>query len=321
MSSPAIVGLGIANIDVVLRLTDMPRWKNPHVLRGFTLADGGPVGTACVVASALGERTGFIDTFGNDDMAAIKRSKLEEFDVDLSHAVIREAPEDHVVIVYVKEDTGDRIFSFLPEFLQNPVLPEELDRDYITSAQYLHLDCTHTEAALQAAKWMHEAGKTVVLDAGATEQQVSGPVKKLVAETDILICGSGFGAMLTGHKDLWRAGLATLELGPRVVVQTEGADGSYTLTKDQQFHTQAFEVDVIDTTGAGDVFHGAYLAGLVKGWNLERTATFSSAVSAIHCTTLGNRKGIPTLDEVEAFLKEHGRAYEEPDSKSNAQVE
>lgn len=307
MSAPDIVGLGIANIDIVLRLSDMPSWENPHVLRGFTLADGGPAGTACVVASVLGERTGFIDTFGNDEMAAIKRKKLEEAGVDLSHAVLREAPENHIAICYVNEDTGDRTFSFPPEFLSKPVLPEELDRDYLTSAQYLHLDCCHTEAALQAARWMNEAGKSVVLDASATDRPVSEPVKNLVIESDVLISGAGFGAMLTGHKDLWQAGRAILELGPRVVVQTEGVDGSYTVTQEEEFHTPAFKVDVVDTTGAGDTFHGAYLAGLVKGWDLRRIARFASAVSAIHCTVLGNRKGIPTMEEVESFLAERGQ--------------
>ena len=299
-----IIGLGIACVDVVLRVRDMPRWDDPNVLSRFALADGGPAGTACVVASKLGAQTGFVDTFGNDDMGTIKRGKLEEAGVDLSRAVFREAPEDHIVIVYVNEATGDRTFSFLPEFLSMPVLPEELDRDYLTSAQYLHLDCWHVEAALQAARWMREAGKTVVLDASATGQPIPDPLRKLVSKTDILISGSGFGAMLTGHKDLWQAGLAILELGPRVAVQTEGADGSYTVTREEQFHTPAFKVDVIDTTGAGDTFHGAYLAGLVKGWDCRKIAEFSSAVAAIHSTVLGNRKGIPSMGEVESFLAE-----------------
>jgi len=110
--------------------------------------------------------------------------------------------------------------------------------------------------------------------------------------------------MLTGHEDLPQAGRAVLDLGPRIVVQTEGVDGSYTVSPDDEFHTPAFEVDVIDTTGAGDVFHGAYLAGLVKDWDLRRIATFASAVAAIHCTVLGNRKGIPSMEKVETFLRE-----------------
>ena len=90
------------------------------------------------------------------------------------------------------------------------------------------------------------------------------------------------------------------------MVQTVGIDGSYTVTADEQFHTPAFEVDVVDTTGAGDVFHGAYLAGLLRGWDLRRVAIFSSAVSAIKCTRLGGRAGIPRFDKVLAFLRERG---------------
>jgi len=139
-----------------------------------------------------------------------------------------------------------------------------------------------------------------------------------VRETDILICGSGFGKSLTGEDDIRQAGRAMLAKGPRVVVQTMGVDGSYTVSAAGEFHTPAFQVDVVDTTGAGDVFHGAYLVGLVRGWDLEKTATFASAVAAIHCTVLGNRKGIPSMDQVETFLRErsrNGKAATQPGGK------
>lgn len=304
MSRHDIVGLGLANVDVVMRRDKMPTWGDPGVTSGFALADGGPAGTACAVAAMFGVPSGLVDTIGNDEIAAIKRQSLVQAGVDVTRLVERDGPEDHVVIVYVQERTGDRFFSFVKGFLSQPVLPEELDRDYITDGQYLHLDCTHPKAALQAALWMHEEGKRVVLDASATDRPVPGYVRELVAETDVLICGSGFGAMLTGEKDLYEAGRAILDLGPNTVVQTEGVDGSYTVSRDEEFHIPAFEIDVIDTCGAGDVFHGAYLVGLVKGWDLRKIATFSSAVSAIHCTVLGNRKGIPSMEEVETFLRE-----------------
>lgn len=301
-----IIGLGLANVDVVIRRDKMPTWEDPGLTSGFALADGGPAGTACAVAATFGVPSGLIDTIGNDEIAEIKRKSLVRAGVDVSHMVKREGPEDHVVIVYVQEETGDRFFSFVKGFLSQPLLPDELDRDYITAAQYLHLDCTHPKAALQAARWMHEEGKTVVLDASATDRPVPGYIRELVGETDVLICGSGFGAMLTGDKDLYQAGRAILDIGPRIVVQTEGVDGSYTVTRDEEFHIPAFEIDVIDTCGAGDVFHGAYLVGLVKDWDLKRIATFASAVAGIHSTVLGNRKGIPTMEEVEAFLRERG---------------
>jgi len=298
-----IVGLGLANVDIVMQREEMPTWENPGLTLGFALADGGPAGTACAVASILGVPSGFIDTIGNDEMAAHKLNKLEEAGVDVSRLVKRDNPEDHVVIVYVQESTGERYFSFVEGFLSQPLQPDELDRDYITSAEYLHLDCTHPKAAMQAARWMHEAGKQVVLDASATNRPVPGYIREMVKATDVLICGSGFGPMLTGKSDVWDVGRAILDIGPRVVVQTEGVEGNYTVTRDDEFHVPAFKVDVVDTCGAGDVFHGAYLVGLVNEWDLKRTATFASAVSAIHSTVLGNRKGIPSMAEVEAFIE------------------
>ena len=313
MKSPLeVVGLGLAIVDVVLRVDRMPDWDDPRGLLDFALADGGPAGTACFVASTFGLRTGFVDTVGDDDLGAHRRRSLEQAGVDTSRLVPREGPEDHVVVVYVDASTGERVFSFRRGFLSRPLLAAELDREYIESARILHLDGSHSEAALAAARWMKQAGGTVVLDAAATSHKVLEPARALVAETDILICGSGFAPMLTGEDDVRQAGHAALELGPRVVVQTEGAEGSYTVARERgapgggsrevEFHTPAFEVDVVDTTGAGDTFHGAYLVGLARGWDLERCAAFSSAVAALHCTVLGNRKGIPSMDEVETLI-------------------
>jgi len=305
-----IVGLGLAIADIVLRVERMPTWDDPRGLEDFTIADGGPAGTACFVASSFGLETGFIDTVGSDSMADHRRRSLEEAGVDTSRMVPREGPEDHVVVVWVDAGTGERTFSFRRGFLSQPLEPAELDREYITSADFLHLDGSHHKAALEAARWMHESGGLVVMDASATDRPIPDGIRRLVGETDYLIFGSGFGHQLTGETDLLLAGEAMLELGPRVVVQTEGKSGCYTTSRDQQFHTPAFEVDVMDTTGAGDVFHGAYLVGLAKQWELQRIAAFASAVAALHCTVLGNRKGIPSMAEVEALIEDRGVAIQ-----------
>jgi len=149
--------------------------------------------------------------------------------------------------------------------------------------------------------------KTVVLDPGKTTWQVDEDMVTLVGLTDVLICGSGFGPAMTGKQEIWEAGAALLNRGPRLVVQTEGAAGSYTTTAAECFHTPAFQVEVVDTTGAGDVFHGAYIFGLLQGWDNQRIARFASAASAIKCTHLGGRSGIPGLAEVQKFLELRGK--------------
>jgi sugar/nucleoside kinase (ribokinase family) len=99
---------------------------------------------------------------------------------------------------------------------------------------------------------------------------------------------------------------AALDVGPQVVVQTEGDEGCYTVSRNEQFHTPAFDCPVIDTTGAGDVFHGAYIVGLLQGWTLQQCALFSTAVASMKCGSLGGRAGIPHYDQVLDYLGKKG---------------
>ncbi len=301
-----IIGIGMATLDVLVRLETMPTWARGTRINGFRFDGGGPVGTAMVAAAKLGARVGFIGTAGNDAAADLKLRSFVEVGVDLSRMVYREAPEDQIVLVHVHAETGERVFSGVERWGDSELYPDELDRAYVTAADYLHLDGFHAEAALQAAQWMHAVGKTVVLDGHKTTGLVRDHLRALIEHVDILISGSGFVQGLTGLTDLWEAAAATLTLGPRVVVQTEGEAGSYTVTADERFHTPAFEVDVVDTTGAGDVFHGAYIVGLLHGWTPRQIAPFATAVAALKCARLGGRAGIPTLDQTLAFLEARG---------------
>lgn len=309
-AAPDIIGLGLATLDVLLRVPRMATWDDPASVASFGFDGGGMVGTACCAAARLGASVGFVGTAGDDLSAEMKLRSFVECGVDLSRLVVHPGPEPNVMIVYVDEATGERIFSPLAGFAKHDVEPEDLDRDYITSAQILHLDEFNRAAALQAARWMREVGKTVCIDCSRTSS--AGPVApdllELLRLTDVLISGSGFLRCLTGEADVRLAGRRALALGPRLVVETDGANGSTTVTTDGAFHTPAFEVTVADTTGAGDVFHGAYVVALLRGWDPHVSAQFATAVSAIKCTRLGGRVGIPTLGDVVAFLAERGIA-------------
>ena len=308
MAEVTVVGLGLATLDVIMRMGEMPTWEQGTALSAFRLDGGGPVGTAMVAVSRLGVQAGYVGIAGTDKVADLKVESLVENGVDISRLARRPGQESQVVLVYVQEDTGERLFSILRGFQSEPLKIEELDRDYITGADYLHLDGHHMKAAVQAAAWMHQAGKKVVLDGSKTDRKVTGPMRELVEQVDILICASGFGPGLTGRQDVWDVGQAILDMGPSIVVQTDGENGSFTMTTNERFHTPAFEIDVVDTTGAGDVFHGAFIVGLHKGWDLRTTAAFSTAVSALKCTKLGGRDGIPTSDATLDFL--HIKGFE-----------
>jgi sulfofructose kinase len=302
-----VVGLGLATLDVLIRLKDMPTWDRGTRASGFRFDGGGLVGTAMVAAARLGARAGFIGITGTDTSADLKLRSFVECGVDLSRLVRRDGPETQIVLVYVHEDTGERVFSGVWHGQRQPIRPEELDREYITAADYLHIDgILHHEATLLAVQWMQEAGKTVVMDGSKTDSPVREEYRRLVPYVDVLITGAGFARGLTGIDDIWQAGEAVLEMGPRIFCETVGERGCYTITRDERFHTPAFQVDVVDTTGAGDVFHGAYIVAMTHGWTPRQCAQFSTAVSALKCTRLGGRAGIPTFEQTMAFLRERG---------------
>jgi sulfofructose kinase len=311
---PTVVGVGLACLDVLIRLREMPSWEHGGRISAFSFDGGGPVGTALVAVQKLGVSAGYIGTVGTDRVARLKLGFLTEHGVDVSRVIVREGPETQVVIVYVDEDTGERTFAGVrgDGAFRRPLLPEELDKDYVLSAEYLHLDGMNYEAGMQAARWMNAAGKTVVYDGHKTAgDSVPNEVRAAIELVDVLISGEGFARALTGRDDRYEAAEAVLDMGPRIVVQTEGANGSYTVTRDERFHVPAFTVPVIDTTGAGDVFHGAYIVGMTHGWDLHRVAQFATAVSAVKCTGLGGRAPIPNYDQVLAFLGERGIRLEE----------
>ena len=306
MSIPQVVGIGLAALDVVLRMDRMPTWDHAPPLVDFEVRGGGPAGTACVAASKLGARVGFIGTAGDDKLADLKLGSLEEHGVDISRMVRRRALEDQIIIVYLDSVTGERLFAGVTGRDRLELMPEEIDFNYLLSSDYLHLDGRFPHTALAAARRMRKAGKLVMLDGGATTGPISDEMVALVGETDILICGSGFAPVLTGYENSLDAGKACLGFGPKIVVTTDGENGSHTFTGDEDFRIPAFEVDVADTTGAGDVFHGAYLVALLRGWDPHVSGLFASAAAAIKCSRLGGRVGFPGYDETAEFLGRRG---------------
>jgi len=301
-----VVGIGLSTLDIIIQLENMPTWDTPTLMDDVRFDGGGPTGTGLCAASCLGAKAGFIGTAGSDWIADRKLSALVEKGVDVSLVSRFDGPENQIVFCYVDSKSGERVFSGVKSFMLHTLTLEDLDREYITSAEFLLTDGFHFEAAFSAALWMQEVGKKVVLDGAATNQKELDPhITKLVSVTDILICGSGFVQALTGIDDLQKAGKESLTFGPEITVVTEGADGSYLFTKNMLFHTPAFEVEVMDTTGAGDTFHGAFIFGLLHGWDLQKVAVFATAASAIECMTLGGRAGLPNYEQVKVFLEEH----------------
>ena len=300
-----VVGLGCACLDFLGIVPQLPDQDEQVWMSDSTQQGGGMVSTALVTLSRLGVSTAFAGKVGNDTAGRVVKEEFDQFGVDSSHLIMEPGASTPVSMILVDESTGQR--TIMAGGSAVTMSAAEVPAALVAAARYLHLDNTNRQAALAAARIAREAGVSVVLDADT----VSPPddLEALLRSTDYLIASRVFADELTGRTDPAEAATALAGYGSSVTVVTLGEEGSYTLAEGRSFHTPAFPVEVVDTTGAGDVYHGAFIFGLLQEWRLEKTAKFASAVAAMSCTRLGGRAGIPDLENALGFLRDRGAEH------------
>jgi sugar/nucleoside kinase (ribokinase family) len=178
------------------------------------------------------------------------------------------------------------------------MLPGEVPREIIRSAKVLLVDGHDAAAAVQAARYAKEAGMVIVMDA----ERISEETAELVSLVDVVIGERHFPERLTGSKDLKVALKEIASRGPHVAGVTLGNEGALAYCKGALYYSPAYQVNCRDTTGAGDVFHAAFVRSLFEDWDLMRCLDFSNAVAALKCEKLGGRGVLPLFKEVLAFM-------------------
>ncbi len=300
MTSRDVVGLGFSSLDTVGLVPHLPQLDEGAPLLGITRQGGGPVAQALVTLRRLGADVGFVGSLGDDEAGQTMVASLQAEGVDTSRLFITPGCTSPQCIILVHAPTGMR--SICCEGGTAPPAPaERLDLDYVCSGRFLHLDGSSSAAALVAAQEARRRGVRVCLDAGGPSDALSA----LVPYVDVLIASERFVAGMATSPSLAEGAAQLLTQGPSIVVVTSGKHGSLTASSTGAFATPAFDVPVVDTTGAGDVFHGAFLYGLLQGWDLPQVTRFAAAMAALKCRALGGRAGIPTLPDVMAFLQQH----------------
>jgi sugar/nucleoside kinase (ribokinase family) len=290
-----IVGLGLATLDIMTLVPRLPEHDEVFRAHRILLEGGGPVATALVAATRLGATTAYLGPLAPTTWGDLTRAGLEREGVDTRHAPTRASGEQAVSVILVDEASGQRSILYHPAEIEE-LSPDEVPTELITSARALHLDGVHLEAACHAAQIARRAGVLVSFDGGAGELWAG--TERLLPLVDLLVVARRFSEQRTGVADPLVAGPVLLETyRPRQVVITDGARGCWYWDEAQHLHQPAYPVDVVDTTGAGDVFHGAYLYATLQGWPARRCLAFAAATAALKCRTLGGRTGIPTTGE------------------------
>jgi sulfofructose kinase len=296
-----VVGLGSNALDLLGVIDGSPEPDTKSPLREFEVQGGGMIATAMVACARLGLRARYVGKFGDDYWARLGRRLLARDGVDVRYALRARGSAGHVSMMLIDARTGLRtgFFRRPPAYA---IQPGELDRAVMTSGRLLHVDSVDPEAAATAIHWAREAGIRVTMDG---ERVVDG-IDAVWPTVDLLVCNPRFVAQVTGRAAVEDGLRALAARGPSRVAATLGAEGAIGLEGGRVVRAPGFPVPVVDTNGAGDVFHGACVLGELRGWSFEWTLTFASAVAAMKCRTLGGRRGIPRCDEAAEFLAARG---------------
>jgi sugar/nucleoside kinase (ribokinase family) len=239
----------------------------------------------------LGLKARYIGSVGDDSWGKAQQESLRQENLEL-HVRVVEGAASQMAVILLEEGIGERTILWRRDAaLQYPVT--QLQRELIVTARILHLDGCDTAAALQAARWAREAGIPVVID---IDEIYDSSTQELLRLVDYLIASSDFA---DDPREV--AG----RYGCPVVGITRGADGATFWDRGRLLQSPAFHVPVADTTGAGDVFHGGFIYGLIQNWSLDDVVRFAHAVAAMKCMHIGARRGIPTLREVREFMNSH----------------
>lgn len=297
-----VIGIGATVYDTLMLLEAYPREDTKAQGLRTLIQGGGPCATALVAMAQLGVSAGYMGTVGDDPFGRFMLRDLEKYGVSTAHVrLVPDAVSFHAVVLLSRE-TGSRTCVWNRGDVPPPS-PGELDADALRAAKVLHLDGQMLEAAVHAAKLARDAGVKVSYDAGGAYPGV----EKLLPYVDFLIPSEEYALKVTGGKTAEAAARSLYKAyRPEIVALTQGERGGILCRNGALSRYPAFPVEVVDSNGAGDTFHGAFVAGYLKGMDFTRCAVYASAVSALKCTHFGAREGIPADGQVRAFLAERG---------------
>jgi sugar/nucleoside kinase (ribokinase family) len=299
-----ILGLGCVAIDDLLYVAAYPPADAKVQVRRRERQCGGLTATALVAAARLGSPCVYAGILGEDDLShfVMERFRQEGIDVAYVRRWANARPIHSVIIVDESRQTRTIFYDLHGAFGAQPDWPDEA---VIRSARVLYVDHFGVEGMIRAAQIARDAGIPVVAD---FEHHEMPRFPELLALADHVIVAREFAAQLTGETDSPAAAQKLWTRGRQAVVITGGEEGCWYLSGEGTHlpqHHPAFSVSVVDTTGCGDVFHGAYASALARGLVMPERVRFASAAAALKATQRGGQAGIPTRAAVEAFLKEY----------------
>lgn len=292
MLGPLVIGIGAATWDHLWLISKFPGQEGVQEALASQFQGGGPVATALCVLAKLGAPAAILDAQGDDWLGNQIREELRGFGVSTRLVRVQQGASSAHACVLVRQGDGARHIAYRPSSAGD-LLPDDIPEDAIAGARLLHINGRHEAACFRAVALARRHGVPVSFDGGAGRYRGESS-KRLVAASRIRILARSFAAELSGSENIRDMGRRLMDEATELLVITDGIHGSQVWHRGGEcFHQPAFEArPLVDTTGCGDVFHGAFLHGWLEKWPLKRTAEFASRLAAKNAEGLGGRHAL-----------------------------
>jgi sugar/nucleoside kinase (ribokinase family) len=291
-----VVGVGANSVDFVYRLPAYPRPDSEFAklrIAGHLISCGGQVTTALATCAALGLRTAYIGTFGSDEHGVRMRDELRRRGIDDSRAVTRAAGNPFAVIL-LDDREGERIVLWDRD-PRLALAATEIDTETLASARLVHVDDVDLDASIEAARVARAAGTPVTSDI----ERTTNDVRALIDVVTIPIFAEHVPAALTGESELSVALQQLRRPHHSMLCVTLGARGALLVAGGEVIRDPGVAVKAVDTTGAGDIFRGAFIYALLRGEAPRDIVRFANAAAAISCTRMGAMASVPSLADLQ----------------------
>jgi sulfofructose kinase len=296
-----ILGIGSSSYDMLSVINQMPSWETIEYIEEYQVQQGGMVATALVAASKLGANVEYIGGIGFDLQGEFLKANFQKYNVKFGRIQVFRNDFSPLTYVLINRETGQRTFIHNKGVqARADLLTEDID---LTGVQFILFDGFYFNTALATARRARDKGIVSVTD--LSQQNRNLKIVEYLSLIDYPILSELFVNSYLEMEDPLEAGKKLYNRSNKALIVTCGEKGVYIITADGIEHIPAFRIKPIDTTGAGDVFHGAFLFSLWKGYGIREAVIFSSAVSALKCTKIGGQDGIPCFNETKDFLMNH----------------
>ncbi|MGI9862902.1 PfkB family carbohydrate kinase [Moorella naiadis] len=291
---------GAATYDLLFLVDRVPDSDERIEAYQMACSGGGPAATASVALQSLGKKSGLVSAVGDDPIGRLIVHELKDKVVDVTGIRTLTGRPSPLSVIHVEKGTGKRTITYYGGCLKYLDL-SEINMDILSYTNSVHLDGNNFELALSIAKYCRQHTQTIIsLDGG----NIPGDkVMKILPYIDIFILDDKSTRNICGNIPFKEACRLFHDRGAKIVGITLGDKGSLAYDGNYFYHAPSFTVNVIDTTGAGDNFHGAFLYGYLEGWTLPETIRFANAFAALTCRGLGGRAAIPSIQETEQLVE------------------